>query len=151
MQNRLDELSTFLQLANITQKFDVKKMIAQLNFVTEMHFSLAATIQAGQLRGAGMIDTAVAQLVRRGWSNTGAKKQIQTKVEYKKMNQGRSPDDSDVLIGAHEIAVRMGFRSNIKRTVSSAGSNLSPLTMIENLGTLAICMKKKAKPLVLSA
>ena len=131
---------------------DVKGTVARdayYNFATEMHFNIAATIQAGQLRGASMIDAAISQLVRRGWEHVGAKKQIQTKSEYKKMNQGRSPDDSDVLIGAHEIAIRLGFRSNLKRTAQSAQSNLSPLTVLENLEALGLSMKRTAKSLKL--
>ena len=120
---------------------------AYFNFVTEMHFNIAATIQAGQFRGAQLIDTAISQLVRRGWEHTGAKKQIQTKTEYKKMNQGRSPDDSDVLIGAHEIAMRLGFRSNFKRTASSAEASLSAEAFMSQFAGLKICMRRTSKPL----
>jgi hypothetical protein len=88
------------------------------NFVTEMYFAFASLVQAGQFRGGDLVPAAIAQIVRRPWSITGTRKQIQPKEKYKQANQGRSPDDADTLVGALEVATRLGFRTFEKRRVT---------------------------------
>ena len=77
-------------------------------------FNTAAVIQRGQFRGADLISTAIAQICRRKWSARGTKKQIETKKEYKSGNQGKSPDDADVLCGGVEMAIRKGFAQMLR-------------------------------------
>lgn len=101
------------------------------NFVTEMYFFFANVVQAGQFRGGDKIQPAIAQLCRRPWAHTGAKKQIQPKKDYKEENQGRSPDDADVVVGAFEIARRSGFMDNPRRKAST--SVASPVKVHELL------------------
>lgn len=116
------------------------------NFVTEMYFNFALTVQSGQFRGAQVVPAAVSQIVRRPWLESGAsRKQIQPKQEYKKDNQGRSPDDADVLVGALEMAIRGGFRGNMRRKASSAINSLPD--MIKKLSQFTIFSKTTAKPL----
>lgn len=104
------------------------------NFVTELYFFFANVVQAGQFRGGDMIPAAIAQICRRPWFTTGAKKQIQPKHDYKKDNQGRSPDDADVTVGAFEIARRSGFMDNPRRKAS--GSMVNPVQFHEQLAKL---------------
>jgi len=84
------------------------------NQVSEYWFNMAAVIQRGQFRGAKLISTAIAQLCRRKWVARGTKKQIETKADYKKGNQGKSPDDADVLCGGLEMAIRKGFAQMLR-------------------------------------
>jgi hypothetical protein len=79
------------------------------NQVSEYWFNMAMVIQRGQFRGANMINAAINQLCRRKWNTVGTKKQIETKKDYKDANQGKSPNDADVLCGALEMAIRKGF------------------------------------------
>lgn len=93
------------------------------NFVSELYFFFANVVQSGQFRGGDKIPAAIAQICRRPWFTTGAKKQIQPKHEYKLDNQGRSPDDADVVVGAFEIARRSGFMDNPRRHASTTWQN----------------------------
>jgi hypothetical protein len=88
-----------------------KKMANELyfNFVSEMYFNFAKLVQAGQFRNANLIPAGIAQICRRQWKWRGNLKQVEPKDEYKKANQGRSPDDADTLVGALEMALRKGF------------------------------------------
>lgn len=115
------------------------------NFVTEMHFFFANVVQAGQFRGADKIPAAIAQLCRRPWFTTGAKKQIQPKSEYKADNQGRSPDDADVVVGAFEVARRAGFLDNPRRHAST--SIINPLHFHKELIKLPMFNNKTSRSL----
>lgn len=116
------------------------------NFVTEMYFNFASTVQSGQFRGADVIGAAIAQIIRRPWLQAGqSRKQIQPKQEYKKDNQGRSPDDADVLVGALEMAIRLGFRGNLRRKSSTAIVN--HLDYVKKLASYPIFRRATAKAL----
>ena len=84
------------------------------NFASEMYFNVGRVIQAGQIRQMELIPGAVSQICRRKWHESGKRKQIEPKKIYKKMNQGKSPDDADTLVGGFEMALRHGF-SKIQR------------------------------------
>jgi hypothetical protein len=90
------------------------------NFVTELWFNAGGVLQSGQFRNADMVPAAIAQLCRRSWKHMGAKKQIQPKGDFKESNQGRSPDDADVLAGALEMALRSGFATVTRRRPEAA-------------------------------
>lgn len=115
------------------------------NFNTELYFQFAMVVQAGQFRGGDRVQAAIAQIVRRSWKFTGRKKQITPKADYKAENQGRSPDDADVLVGGLEVAMRLGFRSNERR------HGLEPRLDIqqwnENLRSLPLFAKVTSKSL----
>lgn len=116
------------------------------NFVTEMYFNFATTVQAGQFRGADVIGAAIAQIIRRPWLQAGqSRKQIQPKQEYKKDNQGRSPDDADVLVGALEMAIRAGFRGNMRRKASTAIVN--HFDYVKKLAQFKVFQRTTAKQL----
>lgn len=115
------------------------------NFVTEMYFFFATVVQAGQFRGGDKIPAAIAQLCRRPWFTTGAKKQIQPKHEYKLDNQGRSPDDADVVVGALEIARRSGFMDNPRRHASTSIQN--PLHFHRELTKLPMFNQRTSRQL----
>lgn len=104
------------------------------NFVTEMYFFFGLVVQSGQFRGAERVPAALAQICRRCWGWSGKKRQIQPKAEYKSENQGRSPDDSDVLVGALEVARRAGFMDNPKRRAASSFG--SPIALLKELATM---------------
>lgn len=76
------------------------------NYATELYFAFASMVQNSQFRGAKQVPTAIIQICRRKWEWSGKKQKIQPKTEYKKENQGRSPDDADVLVGGLEMARR---------------------------------------------
>lgn len=83
------------------------------NFVTEMYFNFARLVQSGQFRGAELIPGAINQVCRRQWKTTSKDiKALETKDDYKKANQQKSPDDADVLIMGLEAALRSGFMEN---------------------------------------
>jgi hypothetical protein len=113
------------------------------NFVTELHFNFGDCVQSGQFRGADKVPASIAQLCRRPFKFTGARKQIQTKVEYKEANQGRSPDDSDTLIGGYEMALRLGF--NQLQTRNADENDMSDF--IEKLRSLPSFARFTTKPL----
>lgn len=119
---------------------------AYYNFVTEMYFAFATIVQAGQFRGADKIPAAIAQIVRRPWSVTGKKKQIQPKRDYKAFNQGRSPDDADTLAGGLEMARRLGFGAIANRRASDPFVDTTAL--IATLAELPVFARPSAKKLV---
>lgn len=130
------------------REIDQKGTIARdayFNFVTEMYFNFATTVQAGQFRGGDKVAAAIAQVVRRPWKETGKKKQIVPKDEYKKQNQGRSPNDADVLVGALEVALRLGFRANESRHGEGPQANVNE--MMKSLSSLPRFAKVTSKPL----
>lgn len=104
------------------------------NFVSEEYFNFASLVQARQFRGADMVPAAVEQICRRPWKWTGTKKQIQPKEQYKKDNQGRSPDDADVLVGGFEMALRKGFVTIQSRRPAHAGYAIDPESLMRHLG-----------------
>lgn len=105
------------------------------NVVTEMYFNLVTVIESGAMRGLEMVPAAVAQLCRRRWQERDRRRQVQPKtsrkgssmVGYKEENQGRSPDDSDVLAGCVEIAIRKGFRPPLMKSVVDPKGIRNPL------------------------
>lgn len=123
-----------LPFQQITSDKDVKLANDEFfNFVSEEYFNLASLVQARQMRGADMIPAAIAQICRRPWKWTGQRKQIQPKAEYKTDNQGRSPDDADVLVGGFEMALRKGFITVHSRRPAAAEQALDPLQILRDL------------------
>lgn len=123
---------------------------AYLNAVSEMYFNFAGIIESGAFRGGDMVPAAISQLCRRRWQDREKKKQVQPKSNpkkgasmtgYKEENQGRSPDDSDCLVGAAEIALRKGFSPPLLQRATKSGGlrpfNLSGISGAAATGTLA--------------
>ena len=90
------------------------------NFLTEMHFALSSAIDSGQLRGLQSNKDVVRQLCTRRWRWAGKKREIEPKVSheegakargwgYKLRSGGKSPNESDALVGGMEMARRLGF------------------------------------------
>jgi hypothetical protein len=104
------------------------------NFVSEEYFNFAALVQARQFRGGDRVPAAISQICRRPWKWTGDRKQIQPKDQYKKENQGRSPDDADVLVGGFEMALRKGFITTHSRRPEAAAWALDTTTLMRELG-----------------
>ena len=95
-------------------------------------------IQAGQLRGGELIPAALTQLCRRTWRFKGDRRAIETKEDFKAANNGRSPDDADVLCGAIEMARRRGFRFERKRnTGPQRGGLVEKLQAMRSEGTVS--------------
>jgi hypothetical protein len=103
------------------------------NFVTEGYFNFASLVQARQFRGGDLIPAAIAQICRRPWRWKGTRKQIQPKDEYKEDNQGRSPDDADVLVGGFEMALRRGFINVVTRQPDHATYAIDQATLLRRL------------------
>lgn len=103
-------------------------------FVSEMWFAVALVIDGFQLRNLQLSPKAAAQLCSRPWMWAGKKKKaICTKLEYKEAMkaQGKnpeSPNEADALVGAIEIARRLGFTATAGNT--GGGSMQTLLTMI---------------------
>lgn len=95
------------------------------NFITEMYFNFAGLVQAGQFRSAELIPAAINQVCRRSWkSGRGDVKALESKADYKKGNQQKSPDDADVLVMGLEAALRAGFMENPRgRPIHTGGVN----------------------------
>ena len=102
------------------------------NQVTEYWFNVADMIQRGQFRGAQLVPAAINQLCRRMWKHVGKKKQIEIKADYKAANQGKSPNDADVLCGGYEMALRHGFSQNQRSRPESIDSVKAVIEMMEN-------------------
>jgi hypothetical protein len=107
------------------------------NFNSELWFEAASVIQAGQLRGGDLIPAALSQLCRRSWKFKGERRAIEPKEDYKAANQGRSPDDADVLVGAIEIARRHGFRFTRRRQAGEASSLMAKIRSMGREGTIS--------------
>lgn len=108
------------------------------NFASETWFEAASVIQAGQLRGGELIPAALSQLCRRTWRFKGDRRAIETKEDFKAANNGRSPDDADVLCGAIEMARRRGFRFERKRgTGGSSGGLVEKLQAMREEGSVS--------------
>ena len=105
------------------------------NFVSEEYFNFASLVQARQFRGGDRVPAAIAQICRRPWKWSGTKKQIQTKEKYKADNQGRSPDDADVLVGGFEMALRLGFIAVHSRRPDAASYAIDPASLMEHLSS----------------
>lgn len=110
------------------------------NFVTELYFETATTMTSRQFRGADLIPAAVTQMCRRSWKESLDRKQVQPKHEYKLANQGNSPNDADVLVGAHELARRAGFRA-IASKKADQPNGVDP-NLLGNLRSLALFADK---------
>ena len=102
------------------------------NLRTEMYFLVQLVVLAGQMRGAHEIMDALAQICRHRYHQLGAKIAVEPKDEYKKCNQGKSPDAADVLVGALHVARRRGLPLSFSRN-SKMGLRYQPL---ENLSSL---------------
>ena len=84
-----------------------------VDFNTEQHFDIQYLMVHSQITSpdARYTDKAFDQLCNRMWDFRGNKKKIQTKKDYKEKNQGISPTESDILVGAVQMAImrRFGF------------------------------------------
>lgn len=110
------------------------------NFATEMHFALASIIDSGQCRGLQLSREAVKQLCTRRWRWNGKKREVEPKVSneegarlrgwgYKLHSNGKSPNESDALVGGFENARRLGFR--MTGLVTQTGGALEILKQIQ--------------------
>jgi hypothetical protein len=99
------------RMTDLTGKKEARDLYG--NYVTEMYFNFARLVQSGQFRGAELIPGAITQICRRSWKpGKNDIKHLETKADYKKANQGKSPDDSDVLVMGLEEAQLCGFMDN---------------------------------------
>lgn len=80
------------------------------NLRSEMFFTFAAIVNSGQFRDAELVQGALAQICRHRTVRAGIKEAVESKEEFKKMNQGKSPDDCDVMTGNAHLARRKGFQ-----------------------------------------
>ena len=84
-------------------------------FISELWFAIAGIIDSYQLKNLQLSPKAAAQLSSRKWNWQGKrKKSICTKQEYKEdmRRAGKNPEspgEADALVGAVEIARRLGF------------------------------------------
>ena len=85
------------------------------NLRTEMFFTLQMIVLASQLRNGSKIVDALIQICRHRYDKKGKKTFVESKDEYKKCYQGKSPDSGDVLVGAVHAARRLGFQVNFTR------------------------------------
>lgn len=115
------------------------------NFVSEMYFEMAVTMTSRQFRGGDLIPAAITQLCRRPWKERLNRKQVQPKGEYKLANQGNSPNDADVLVGAHELARRDGFRAIVSKKADQP-TGVDP-NLLAQLRTLPLFTDKSFQPL----
>lgn len=107
------------------------------NYITEMYFNFARLVQSGQFRGASLIPAAVNQICRRSWHpGRGDIKCLESKADYKKANQQKSPDDSDVLVMALEAALQSGFMENPRGRPSGTGGISKIIDMMKNHSSL---------------
>lgn len=88
------------------------------NLRSELYFTLALGVSAGQLRDGGLIMDALGQACRHRVVQTGIKAAIEPKAKYKEMNQGKSPDSSDVLTMGFHAARRRGMPLGFTRSVA---------------------------------
>jgi len=145
--NAVNGLDYGVQATERQSELTGKKLAKDLytNFVTEMYFNFARLVQSGQFRGAELIPAAIAQICRRSWKPTkGDLKALETKPDYKKANQGKSPDDSDVLVMALEAALRAGFMENPRGRPSTIGGINRVREMMANH---PMFKRKTSKPL----
>ena len=102
------------------------------NLRTEMYFLVQLVVLAGQMRGADLVMDALAQICRHRYNNLGAKVAVEPKDEYKKCNQGKSPDAADVLVGALHVARKRGLPLSFSRSIlkGQISTNLEELASI---------------------
>lgn len=82
--------------------------------VSELWVSYRLSVQAGLIRGVKMDSRAVRELCERRATNDEKKRyEVEGKKEYKKRNQGRSPDAAESRILCHYAARKHGIGSNI--------------------------------------
>lgn len=93
------------------------------NFATEMLFAASSAIDSRQLRGLQLSREAVSQLCTRRWRWNGKRREVEPKVSresgareknwgYKSHSGGKSPNESDSIVGGIENARRLGFKLN---------------------------------------
>jgi len=91
------------------------------NLRTEMYMLVQLVVLAGQFRGAEVVRTALSQICRHRYHQVGSKIAVEPKDEYKKMNQNKSPDDADVIVGSFHMARRRGLPlSHARKPASNA-------------------------------
>ena len=84
-------------------------------FISELWFATAGVILGRQLKNLNLSPKAITQLTSRQWKPSGLrKKAIARKDEYKERmkligKNPESPNEADALVGAVEIARRLGF------------------------------------------
>lgn len=119
-------LSGVKQIVDPSEKQAEKKKVKTAreefsNFATEMHFAASSLIDSRQLRGLQLSREAVHQLCTRRWRWNGKKREIEPKVSnehgaraagwgYKLHSGGKSPNESDAIVGGIENARRLGLR-----------------------------------------
>jgi hypothetical protein len=79
------------------------------NFVTELWMAMGDAIMSGQIRGLHRAVKAARQFCSRRWKWSGKKKQIIPKDDYKKMNEGQSPNEADACVLGLEWGRRRGL------------------------------------------
>lgn len=102
------------------------------NLRSELFFTLATIITSGQFRDADFVMDALAQICRHKVVRAGTKEAVESKADYKKANQNKSPDAADVLVGAAHVARRKGFQLAMNK--KQAASMFSPAAQIELSG-----------------
>jgi hypothetical protein len=111
----------------VSYQLDIQCKEYYFNFVSELWFNVAYTIQSGQFRG--LTEDVMAEGCMREWGWASKKIQVEPK-EKMKLKSGRSPDLFDALVCGVEGARRRGFV--IKRT-EAAGHKKVDRTWKTNL------------------
>lgn len=102
------------------------------NLRSELFFTTAAVINSGQFRDAELVQDALAQICRHRVVRAGIKEAVESKDDFKKMNQGKSPDAADALTGAIHVARRKGFQLAMSK--KQAASMFSPMESFDLVG-----------------
>lgn len=117
------------------------------NLITEQWMVVDSLLISGQIRGlAGSLETTVAELCKRQWKWEGKKKKLETKIEFKANNAGKSPNAADAFVGGVECARRRGLiLHGVVRT--EGGSLKLLLSMRENMtATHAMNLARGIRP-----
>jgi len=101
------------------------------NLITEMTMMAADVLLTKQLRGGGLIDTALVQMNRTYVEMVNSKYVTEDKLTYKSRWQGKSPDERDTFVGIVKMALDRGFRQG---TAQSATSDVSAWNQIMRSG-----------------
>jgi hypothetical protein len=92
---------------NVSANINVPNREYYFNFVSELWFTVAHIVEAGQFRG--MTEEMVSEGAAREWCTVGANKiQVETKADLK-LKTGRSPDLFDALVCGCRGAIVRGF------------------------------------------
>lgn len=112
------------------------------NLRSESYFTLQLIVASGQLKDADVIPDAIMQACRHRVVQAGMKQALESKSDYKKVNQGKSPDSSDCLAGGCHLARRCGFMLSFDRSGASVSvaipfdfANIRPRPRLPNLRT----------------